>query len=216
MQAASRLITAFVSRSSSSGAFVPRSSPVCSGKLASPPLARTLFGSSGPAREVPRAPVLRRIRRSSWRDMSWSEFVGSAATRRTLAVGGGAAAVAYVYTLERVPIAGRFHNGALSRDAERKLGSRTYEQVKEEARANGTLLPANHPQAQRVRRVGKRVAQAVERLRKHETSSSGVHHLKDLEWEFLVVASNQVNAFVVPGGKVRYSFVCRLSMLHRS
>lgn len=102
-----------------------------------------------------------------------------------------------------MPVTGRYHNIILSVDAERALGRRVYNQVKQEAQQSRTLLPDNDARVMRVRRVGRRVAKAVERLRRqlHETSKR-TKHLDRLEWEFSVVHSPQVNAFVVPGGKV--------------
>ena len=163
------------------------------GRPSAPPLARSLFG--GPTREAPaRVPMLRRVG-GGYRHFDaggpgggrsgyawWWDFARSASARRAIAVGGGAAFAAYVYTLEVVPVTGRWHNVALSREAERRLGARTFSQIQREARTKGALLPADHPQARRVRRVGMRVAGAVERLRKHEPSA-GVRHLQDLDWE---------------------------------
>ena len=102
-----------------------------------------------------------------------------------------------------VPVTGRYHNIVLSVDAERALGRRVYNQVKQEARQNRSLLPDNDARVVRVRRIGRRVAKAVERLRRHlQAQSLTTKHLEKLEWEFSVVDSAQVNAFVVPGGKV--------------
>ena len=111
--------------------------------------------------------------------------------------------MAYVYTLEPVPVTRRYRNLLLTERTERQLGARVFEQVKQQSLGNRTLLRPSDARTQRVRRVGKRIAVAVERLRKKLATSGEAHrHLRALDWEFIVVNSEQVNAFVVPGGKV--------------
>lgn len=59
-------------------------------------------------------------------------------------------------------------------------------------------MPAHHPAMALVRRVGTRIARAVS-----DSYGGGFQeHMKGLEWEFAVINSPEVNAFVVPGGKV--------------
>ena len=70
--------------------------------------------------------------------------------------------------------------------------------TRREAAASGRLLPPAHPLSTTVRRVGMRVAKAAA-----EGHGGGVFvHMRDVEWEFSVVANPVPNAFVVPGGKV--------------
>lgn len=115
-------------------------------------------------------------------------------------------AMGYVCTLEEVPVTGRYHSLLLTVGAERALGTQTFETVKRDAAANRRLLSPNDPRSRRVRRVGKRIAVAVERLRRRQAALRGrtvAHrHLRDLQWEFIIIDSNDINAFVVPGGKV--------------
>lgn len=119
-------------------------------------------------------------------------------TLRWLVVLGGGAAVVWVTSRQEVPYTGRMHAILVDPDSEHELGQQTFQQVLAEARMQGTLLPAWHPATVAVKRVGMRVAQAA-------TDGYGggfQRHLRDLNWEFAVINSPQVNAFVVPGGKV--------------
>ena len=67
-----------------------------------------------------------------------------------------------------------------------------------QAKRSGTLLPPNHPGSLAVRRVGSRIAAIAS-----DGAGGGYHaHMQGLKWEFSVINSPEVNAFVVPGGKV--------------
>ncbi|KAL4437390.1 hypothetical protein ABPG75_004529 [Micractinium tetrahymenae] len=117
---------------------------------------------------------------------------------RWLVVLGAGAAVVWVTSRQEVPYTGRMHAILVDPESEGELGEQTFKQVLTEARMQGTLLPAWHPATLAVRRVGMRVARAA-------TDGYGggfQRHLQDLKWEFVVIDSPQVNAFVVPGGKV--------------
>lgn len=87
---------------------------------------------------------------------------------------------------------------ALTPEQEFSLGQQAYQEVLGKARAEGTLLPADDPQVQRVRRVGERLKQAAEipALAKEINYDLGNYRYA---WEFNVIRSNQVNAFCLPG-----------------
>lgn len=111
---------------------------------------------------------------------------------------GGGGAIVWVSSRQEVPYTGRMHAILVNPEQEIELGQQTFQQVLAEARMQGTLLSARHPATQAVRRVGVRIAQAA-------TDGQGggfQQHLEGLQWEFAVINSPQVNAFVVPGGKV--------------
>ncbi|MBX9851146.1 MAG: M48 family metallopeptidase [Cytophagaceae bacterium] len=59
-------------------------------------------------------------------------------------------------------------------------------------------LSSNTEQTAMVKRVGQRLATAVEQYLKSQNSKE----LKDYSWEFNLVESPEVNAFCMPGGKV--------------
>ena len=78
------------------------------------------------------------------------------------------------------------------------MGQQTFAEIVKEARYKGTLLPGHHPASRAVHRVGSRVAAVAS-----DGYGGGFHeHMKGLCWEFAVINSPEVNAFVVPGGKV--------------
>ncbi|PSC68549.1 Pentatricopeptide repeat-containing mitochondrial [Micractinium conductrix] len=111
---------------------------------------------------------------------------------------GAGGAVVWVSSQQEVPYTGRKHAIMVGPESELDLGREAFQQVLAEAKQQGALLPPRHPASQTVRRIGTRIAQAA-------TDGYGggyQDHLKHMEWEFAVIDSPQVNAFVVPGGKV--------------
>jgi len=105
----------------------------------------------------------------------------------------------YVNNLEVVPYTRRSHFVLMSPEQERRLGSQMYRQFLEQHRSAGRLLPQNHQLARLVRKVGKKIAKETESL---SAWGGQVDHMKNIKWEFNVVNSDEVNAFVLPGGKV--------------
>jgi predicted Zn-dependent protease len=81
-----------------------------------------------------------------------------------------------------VPVTGRSQLNLLDADTETQLGVRSFAEVKQQS-------PISHDPAANavVQRVGRRIAAA-----------SGLN----VNWEFVVIAEKQVNAFALPGGKV--------------
>lgn len=86
----------------------------------------------------------------------------------------------------------------VSEATELAVGQQVWEQTLREAGAEGRLLPPHHPLTQLVARAGRRVAAAA-----CAGEGGGYQaHMRNIKWEFAVVDSDQVNAFVAPGGKV--------------
>src|SRR5215469_2372736 len=81
-----------------------------------------------------------------------------------------------------VPVTGRSQLNLLDADTEMQLGVRSFAEVKQQS-------PISHDPAANamVQRVGRRIA-----------AVSGIN----ANWEFIVIAEKQVNAFALPGGKV--------------
>lgn len=107
--------------------------------------------------------------------------------------------IIYVSSREEVPYTGRKHAILISNSLERALGEATFEQIKQEAAAKGTLLPRHHPATRAVERVGRRLAAVAS-----DGGGGGeFRHMKEIkDWEFIVVDEPTVNAMVTPGGKV--------------
>lgn len=105
----------------------------------------------------------------------------------------------YMSHLEEIPYTHRRHAILfVSQRSERAIGSQTFDMLRREAVENGTLLAPGHPYSQLVAYVGSKIAQVA-----GDGGGGGYQeHMKGLTWEFAVVDSPQVNAMVMPGGKV--------------
>ena len=97
-------------------------------------------------------------------------------------------------TTNTVPITGRKTHLLVS-DAEiLSLSSQQYQEYMKTSRVS-----TNQTNTAMVKRVGQRLATAVETyLQNHGYASE----LQNLQWEFNLVAGNEVNAFCMPGGKI--------------
>lgn len=113
--------------------------------------------------------------------------------------GSGVAAVVYFTNRQEIPYTHRRHFCLCPVNVERTMGTATFEQIREQAKAEGKLLPPNHPGTLRVKKVGTRIAKTADQP---PPDGGYIQHMQGLEWEFAVIASEEVNAFVVPGGKV--------------
>lgn len=97
-------------------------------------------------------------------------------------------------TTNTVPITGR-KTRLLVDDAQiLSLSSQQYQDY-----MKGATLSANQNNTAMVKRVGQRLATAVENYLKNNGYSN---ELQNFQWEFNLVANNQVNAFCMPGGKI--------------
>lgn len=107
--------------------------------------------------------------------------------KKTVLVVAGAGGTFYVVNLEQVPVTGRRRFNVLSPEAEKQMAG-DYRDILNQFK--GKVLPERHPYTQLVAKV-------VERLL---PSTGG---LAGDEWRVFVIDDpNQMNAFVVPGGKV--------------
>jgi predicted Zn-dependent protease len=115
-----------------------------------------------------------------------------------LIVLGTGGTIIYISSRQEIPYTGRVHAILVNPEQELQLGKETYSQVLSQAKMAGRLLPYNHPATKTVRRVGSRIAAVAS-----DGAGGGFHsHMENLTWEFSVINSPEVNAFVVPGGKV--------------
>ncbi|GBF92474.1 M48 peptidase [Raphidocelis subcapitata] len=86
----------------------------------------------------------------------------------------------------------------LSPSTELAMGQQLWEHTLREAREAGTLLPPDHSYSRLVASVGRRIAAVA-----CDGEGGGYQeHMKHMDWEYAVINSPMVNAFVVPGGKV--------------
>lgn len=70
-----------------------------------------------------------------------------------------------------------------------------YAQMMAEARSKGALAPENHPQLQRLRHIASRLIPQGARWN---------DRARQWRWEVNLIGSKQINAFVMPGGKMAF------------
>lgn len=113
---------------------------------------------------------------------------------RTLLIAAFALLVASCGTTNTVPITGRKTHLLVS-DAEiLSLSSQQYQDY-----MKSSTVSTNQSNTAMVKRVGQRLATAVE---SYLMNNGYADELQNLQWEFNLVASNEVNAFCMPGGKI--------------
>lgn len=106
---------------------------------------------------------------------------------RTVLVIATAGGTFYVYNLETVPITGRRRFNVISPEAEKQMAG-DYQDILRQFK--GKVLPESHPYTQLVAKV-------VERLLPSNAGLAGD------EWRvFVIDEPKEMNAFVIPGGKV--------------
>ena len=97
-------------------------------------------------------------------------------------------------TSSKVPITGRKHSLLVSDSQILSLSKQEYSKFLSSAK-----LSSNAANTAMVKRVGQRLAKAVET---YLVNNGYQDELKNFEWEFNLVSDNQVNAFCMPGGKI--------------
>lgn len=95
---------------------------------------------------------------------------------------------------QTVPISGRRQMTLLPGSEVRALSLQQYQQVLQENK-----VVKNTQRSQQLEAVGQRIAAAVEKYLKEEGMEDQV---AGYEWDFKLLAGDQVNAFAMPGGKV--------------
>ncbi|WFD36861.1 metalloendopeptidase [Malassezia cuniculi] len=107
----------------------------------------------------------------------------------------GGAGVYYVVNLEQVPSTGRWRFNDISIADEKEMGDQAFQQTL--AQFRGRLLPESHPASVQVRRVVSRIVNAAAQLDAERAPGA-----EPTQWSVYVVHDNQMNAFVLPGGKI--------------
>src|SRR5690554_6215213 len=102
----------------------------------------------------------------------------------------------FIYSCATVPLSGRRQLSIVGNSEILPLSYEQYREVKGESK-----LVTNTPDGQKVVRVGKRIASAVEEYLKANNYGD---ILEGFSWEFVLIESDQVNAWCMPGGKVAF------------
>ncbi len=83
----------------------------------------------------------------------------------------------------------------ISADQVEQAAAQQYLQLKQQAGSQRALAPANHPQLARLRAIGERIVPLAMECNPRA---------RDWKWEFILIGSNQINAFCMPGGKIAF------------
>lgn len=102
--------------------------------------------------------------------------------------------LAIVYGCSTVPITGRKQLNLVSDSEMMAMSFSQYDQF-----LNENKLSTDKKQTELVKKVGQRIAKAVE---KYMTDNGHASHIKDFAWEFNLVEDDTPNAWCMPGGKV--------------
>lgn len=120
--------------------------------------------------------------------------------RSALALALGVALVASLHAaLAREPEEGvkvgnpSFLRRIVSAERIEKSASLQFSQLKTQAQAKQALLPPNHPQNERLRRIARDLLPHADKWNPRA---------KDWRWEVVTLASRNINAFCMPGGKI--------------
>ena len=101
-----------------------------------------------------------------------------------------------LYSCAKVPLTGRNQLSLVSNEEIQPMVDEQYDQVLKEDK-----VVTNTADGQKVLKVGKRMAQAVE---SYLTSQGYSELANSFDWEFNLLQSDQVNAWCMPGGKVAF------------
>ena len=109
----------------------------------------------------------------------------------------GSVVYSYFSCLEEVPLSKRKRWIATSEEMEQRLGDDEYKKLLSQFRGN--ILPAQHPAAVTVERVGSRIANASRNFASQHPRSTAI---ASAPYTYTVVRSDQANAFVLPNNHV--------------
>ena len=124
------------------------------------------------------------------RPRSFPHWISNPRNQRLLFIGATASAAVYISSRQEIPYTHRHHAILVDIETEKKLGEDTFRQILNDARRSNTLLSPRHP------------ASRIAAIAGDDYGGGFTEQMKEMDWEFAVIKSNDVNAFVVPGGKV--------------
>ncbi|MFG6412405.1 M48 family metallopeptidase [Roseateles sp. DC23W] len=110
----------------------------------------------------------------------------------------GAAAFAPAWAREGVDVGKKsWATKVVSAEQLEQAGSQQYAQMMREAQQQQALAPANHPQVQRLRYIAQRII---------PVSYEWNERARQWRWDVNLLASPQLNAFCMPGGKIAFYY----------
>ena len=95
--------------------------------------------------------------------------------------------------------------GLTSADSIEQQSAQQYAQLKQESASQRALAPDDYPQLQRIRAIGQKLIPfAVQFSERYVDDRHPVNRAKLWKWEVNLIASKQINAFCMPGGKIAF------------
>ena len=95
--------------------------------------------------------------------------------------------------------------GLTSAENIERQSAQQFTQLKQEAASQRSLAPDDYPQLQRIRAIGtKLIPYAVQFSERYVDSKNPTNRAKQWRWEVALIASKQINAFCMPGGKIAF------------
>jgi Zn-dependent protease with chaperone function len=149
--------------------------------------AKTSLSLTGPASDLPHVPSSTAAQDDAEYHRPWSQ-------RRAFLLAAGAAAAGPALAQVDVGSASSMRKLVPAETLE-KSAAQQYTQVIGEARNKGTLMPDNHPQVQRLRSMARRLI---------PYSTQWNPRVNQWRWEVNVIASKEINAWCMPGGKIAF------------
>ena len=110
------------------------------------------------------------------------------------------AALGIISSCTVAPLTGRKQLKLVSDESVAESSVSNYRQFIQQANAKG-LLVNNTADGQRLRKIGGKISSAVEQ---YLTENGMSKKLGNLQWEFNLIKTNEINAFAMPGGKIAF------------
>lgn len=110
------------------------------------------------------------------------------------------AALTLVACTSTAPLTGRSQLKLVSDESLVASSTQSYNKMIQEAGRQG-MLANNSVEGQRITRIGRRVATAVENYMVQNGMGDRIRYLN---WQFNLIRSKEINAFAMPGGKIAF------------
>jgi predicted Zn-dependent protease len=95
--------------------------------------------------------------------------------------------------------------GLVNADKIEAQAAQQYEQLKRQAASQRALAPDDYPQLIRIRAIAdKLIPFAIQFADRYVDEKNPVNRAKSWKWEVSLIASKQINAFCMPGGKIAF------------
>lgn len=114
------------------------------------------------------------------------------------------AAISWFGSRETDPYTGEAAHYGATPEEEAQLGAQAYQEVLGDAQAQRALVSPSDPVAQQIRTIAQRLVARVPQVAADLAAEHGqpTPDLSSYQWDVNVIASDEANAFCLPGGKI--------------